>query len=249
MDNMEEQKKEWFETWFDSHYYHVLYKNRDQQEAQSFISQLINYLNPKPNSSVLDLACGKGRHAIQLSESKLNVTGLDLSKNSIASAKQFEKSNLKFDVHDMRMVYRKNAYDFIFSLFTSFGYFNNVSDNVEMLQSVAEQLTPNGIFVLDFLNANVVRANLKEHEIKNVENISFQINKRIENNIVFKDISIQDQEKKSSFQERVQLFNKLTLQNMLLENGLKPIAVFGDYGLNDYDANESSRLILIAEKI
>ncbi|GAB3824781.1 hypothetical protein GCM10028895_33590 [Pontibacter rugosus] len=51
---------EWFSTWFDSPYYHILYKDRDMQEARHFMDKLLAYLHPKPHEKILDLACGKG---------------------------------------------------------------------------------------------------------------------------------------------------------------------------------------------
>src|SRR5436853_6516213 len=61
-------KREWFESWFDSPYYHVLYKERDDLEARSFLDSLIGYLNPAPGSTILDVACGKGRHSLYLNQ-------------------------------------------------------------------------------------------------------------------------------------------------------------------------------------
>ena len=52
----------WFINWFDSPYYHILYKNRDEKEAEFFIENLVQYLNLKKRSKLLDIACGKGRH-------------------------------------------------------------------------------------------------------------------------------------------------------------------------------------------
>ena len=117
--------KDWFSEWFDSRYYHILYKNRDQQEAERFLKNLSKLELFKKNSKIIDIACGKGRHSLFLSELGYDVTGVDLSKNSIKHAKQFEKENLKFDVADMRETYKNNSFDISLNLFTSFGYFNN----------------------------------------------------------------------------------------------------------------------------
>ncbi len=73
----------WFKDWFNSPYYHQLYFNRDEKEAAAFIDKLINYLQPAPNASMLDVACGKGRHSIHLAEKGFDVTGIDLSEDSI----------------------------------------------------------------------------------------------------------------------------------------------------------------------
>ena len=59
---------EWFSNWFNSTYYHLLYKSRDFVEAENFINNLIDkYKFPKHNL-FLDLACGKGRHSIFLNK-------------------------------------------------------------------------------------------------------------------------------------------------------------------------------------
>ena len=127
------EKNDWFASWFDTNYYHLLYKNRNDDEARLLIEHLVGYLNLAPNSKVLDLACGKGRHSITLNELGFDVLGIDLSSNSIEEAKQFENETLHFDVCDMRNSFTKNTFDVVFNLFTSFGYFDNKSDNEKVI--------------------------------------------------------------------------------------------------------------------
>ena len=79
---------DWFHDWFNSPYYHLLYRHRDEQEAAAFIERLIGHLQPPPGSRMLDVACGKGRHAVQLARHGFEVTGIDLSEESIAFAQQ-----------------------------------------------------------------------------------------------------------------------------------------------------------------
>ena len=82
----------WFVNWFDSPYYHTLYKNRDEKEAQVFIDNLVHHLQIKKGSKLIDIACGKGRHATYFNSLGLDVVGVDLSPNSIASAKKNENN-------------------------------------------------------------------------------------------------------------------------------------------------------------
>src|SRR5688572_19479368 len=98
----------WFKDWFNSPYYHQLYFQRDDAEAAAFIDKLIDHLQPSPRSMMLDVACGKGRHSIQLASKGYFVTGIDLSEDSIIEAKKFETDNLEFFVHDMRLPFRIN---------------------------------------------------------------------------------------------------------------------------------------------
>ena len=88
--------KAWYKDWFNSPYYHLLYNNRDDDEAQAFLERLITYLQPKPNTKMLDVACGKGRHSKALAEMGFDVTGIDLSQSSIEEAKldETEKPSL-----------------------------------------------------------------------------------------------------------------------------------------------------------
>ena len=113
----------WFVHWFNSPYYHTLYKNRDEKEAKIFIDNLVVKLHLKKDSKLIDVACGQGRHANYFHKKGMNVVGVDLSKNSIATAKQSKKKNLQFSIHDMREVYKNNHFDIATNLFTSLGYF------------------------------------------------------------------------------------------------------------------------------
>nr|MCU0349019.1 methyltransferase domain-containing protein [Saprospiraceae bacterium] len=120
---MENGKSDWFKNWFNSPYYHLLYKNRDEQEAKNFIDRLLTELRPLDGATVLDLACGKGRYSRYLASKQYKVTGLDIAEESIRFAQQFENEHLSFFQHDMRLPYRINYFDYIFNFFTSFGYF------------------------------------------------------------------------------------------------------------------------------
>src|SRR5215471_8363021 len=94
---------QWFRDWFNSPYYHKLYFERNEQEAKDFIDALIRYLQPPPLSPMLDVACGRGRHAKLLADKGFDVTGFDLAPDSIAYAKQYEHEYLHFYEHDMRL--------------------------------------------------------------------------------------------------------------------------------------------------
>ena len=79
--NIDSDKK--YNNWFDSKYYHILYDNRDNNEAKGFVETILKHLKLKKNSKILDAACGKGRHSVEIEKFGYNVTGIDLSKNSI----------------------------------------------------------------------------------------------------------------------------------------------------------------------
>ena len=171
---MQKETDTWYTSWFDTPFYHILYKDRDYEEAGFFMKKLTSFLNLSENSKILDLACGKGRHAKYLNEIGYDVTGVDLSVSSIEYAKQFERENLHFEVHDMCLPYPKK-FDAVFNLFTSFGYFEKENDNLRTIKSIKEELKPNGYGVIDFLNTEYVINNLVPTEVKTVEGIDFYI--------------------------------------------------------------------------
>jgi cyclopropane fatty-acyl-phospholipid synthase-like methyltransferase len=239
------QDKNWFINWFNSPYYHVLYKDRNEQEAEHFIDNLVSFLKPAPSSKTLDLACGKGRHAIYLNKKGLDVTGVDLSEESIRHARQFENETLSFYVHDMRRTLIINGYDFVFNLFTSFGYFEKDSDNKATLKAATGALKMSGTLVLDFMNVNKSMQNLRPEETKIVNGITFQIKRIVEKNFIVKDIHFTDQGKDYHFQERVRALTLDDFKNYFTDCGLSIKYLFGDYQLNTFDPEKSDRLILI----
>jgi len=240
----------WFESWFNSPYYHILYQHRDDKEAELFIEHLYRQLNIRPQHTILDLACGAGRHAIYMASKGNNVMGIDLASNSIEDAnfKAREKGlseKLHFQVEDMRHFDLNRTFDFIFNLFTSFGYFENKEDNLKVLHCAKKHLKENGVLVIDYLNSQLVRAKGEERYTKNLAGIEFSIHKYFEQDFVIKEIKINDQGKWSEFKEKVQLFEPHELETMLENAGLKILGHYGDYNLTPYDA-QSSRSILLA---
>lgn len=244
---MKMQGKEWFADWFDTTYYHTLYKNRDVSEAKQFIQRLIEYLPLKKDDRVLDLACGKGRHAVTLSECGFKVLGVDLSVNSIYEAKQFENDSLAFAVHDMREVLPNEQFDGIFNLFTSFGYFDSIDENQKAVNSIAKMLKSDGILVIDFMNAHQVVANLVESETKCVDGITFNIRRNFDGTHIYKHISFYADGQEHSFTEKVQALTLGDFSALLDAANFKILDSFGDFDLKPFEETTSDRLIIIAQ--
>lgn len=234
----------WFVSWFDSPYYHILYKDRDYTEAQLFMDNITNYLNLPEEAKILDLACGKGRHSIYLNQLGYEVTGADLSENSIAEAKKAENETLNFQVHDMRISF-EDKFDAIFNLFTSFGYFENDVDNLSTLIAIQQSLSEYGFAVIDFMNVHRVIASLVPEEVKTVEDIDFNIKRYYQNGHIFKEIDFEDQGEKFHFTEKVKALTLDDFENLMEQAGIYLLDTFGDYKLNKFHKEKSERLILI----
>ena len=238
----------WFVSWFNSPYYHILYKDRDVTEAEAFVDRLVEFLNVQKGLRVLDLACGKGRHSVRLHKLGYEVIGLDLSEESIAEAKLNEQEGLEFFEHDMRELYWNEYFNLVVNLFTSFGYFHNKEDDQRTISSVADSLILDGVFVLDFMNAAKVIDNLVAYEEKNIDNIKFEITRSVEEDMIIKRIHVIDGEVELDFEEQVDALQLDDFLKYLNEAGLIVDSIFGDYQLNPFNKKTSDRLIIIAKK-
>ena len=241
------QKKEWFAEWFDTRYYHILYQNRNDEEAKRFIEALLTLLKLSPNASLLDLACGKGRHSVTLNANGYRVLGVDLSPQSIAYAKQFENQDLSFSVHDMRFPIDGENFDSVFNLFTSFGYFDSQAENVQVCTAIAKMLKPGGKLVIDFMNATKVISNLVVKEHKSLSGIDFDISREYTGTHIVKDIRFTDNGEDYHFTERVQTIDRSEFVKLLAPY-FNIEFTFGSFDLDEYIPEKSDRLIIIASR-
>ena len=183
-----------------------------------------------------------------INQQGFTVFGIDLSSESITYAQQFENDNLHFAIHDMRLDFQENSYDYVLNLFTSFGYFEKDEDNQKAINSMANNLQVGGKVIIDFMNAKKVISNLVFDEIKKTENIDFHIQRKTEDGYIIKDIRFQNKGEEFHFQERVQVLCLSDFSKYLQNAGLKVINLWGDYELNDFDVINSNRLIIVAQK-
>jgi cyclopropane fatty-acyl-phospholipid synthase-like methyltransferase len=241
-------KKEWFAEWFDSPYYHTLYKNHDEQEAQRALDTLLRALDLPAGARVLDLACGKGRHSRYLAEQGYDVTGLDISEQSIVFARQFEHERLAFYQHDMRLPFRHNYYTAVMNMFTSFGYFKTDADHERTIRNVALGLQPGGLFLLDYFNSNWVVRNVVRRDTKTVDNIQFHLKKTIRGGHIYKTVEFVTGGRHFHFRERVRLFQLIDFQAFFAATGLELVKTIGGYDGSDFDPKNSKRLIMIVRK-
>ncbi|HTB53505.1 MAG TPA: class I SAM-dependent methyltransferase [Ferruginibacter sp.] len=241
----------WFKDWFNSPYYHLLYANRDDREAAAFIDKLIDHLKPAPGATMLDVACGKGRHSIHLAEKGFDVTGIDLSEASISEALTHQTDNLHFYIHDMRLPFWINYFDYAFNFFTSFGYFKTKRENDNAIRTIAQSINGNGHFVMDYLNTQCTQTNAINNIEKEINGVQYAITKWFDESFFYKKIVVTDKAlpKPLQYTEMVAKFSLADFTEMFEKQGLQIKEVYGDYNFSPYDVNSSQRLIMIARKI
>ena len=243
-------EKAWYKGWFNSSFYHKLYFERDEKEAKAFIKKLIDHLQPAPGSRMLDVACGKGRHSKTLASLGFMVTGIDISFDSIAYAKQFEKDNLDFFVHDMRLPFWGNYFHYAFNFFTSFGYFKTRREHDDAIRTIAKSLRPGGKFIIDYLNVHYAEEHLRHNETKQIDGTTYAIHRWDDETHFYKKITVTDPSltQPLEYTEKVAKFSLGDFTDMLAFQGMQVQEVFGDYQFNAYDIRKTPRLIIIAGK-
>lgn len=239
---------EWFVDWFDSPYYHLLYNHRNYAEADAFIGHLSNHLQLPTGSAIWDLACGKGRHSLALAKLGFDVTGTDLSKSSIAEASKQNAEHLRFVVHDMRLPFHQNHFDAVFNLFTSIGYFADMQDNQRVFDHVFAALKPEGLFVIDFLNAEKFCDFAETQYEEKRGDLVFRIKKQKNGSAIVKRIEFEADNKRYFFEEQVSLLRLSEFEAFAKTAGFKTVALYGNYQLDAYVPEQSERLILHFKK-
>jgi SAM-dependent methyltransferase len=240
--------KKWYENWFNSPYYHILYHQRNDEEAEFFLTNLLEYLKPDQNGKLLDIACGRGRHSIFLNKKGYNLTGIDLSTTNISYAKQFENDRLRFFVHDMRLLFYINYFDLALNLFTSFGYFETEKDHINALRTFRKSLKKDGLLVLDYFNSKKIVQDLTREEVKHIDGIDFHINKKVIDGNIVKSIAFHHKKEDFLFREEVKAFTSEDFERMFVKSGLEVTAQFGDYSLSPFNEKTSDRIIFICRK-
>jgi len=227
----------WYKTAFRGPYLD-LYRHRSEEAAVEEAAFAVRAMGLAPDSLLLDLGCGAGRHARAIAAGGLRVVGLDLSRELLAAAEGVARVRA-----DMRRLPLAGVFDAAASFFTSFGYFDD-DENRGVLGEVARILRSGGVFFLDFLSAPAVRANLVAESEEEHEGRRYHFRRRIEGGRVLKDVRIVDEGLTLSYTESVRLYARDDLVRLLAEAGIATVACYGDFDGRDY-TTDAPRCILV----
>ncbi|WP_100372031.1 class I SAM-dependent methyltransferase [Bacillus sp. FJAT-45037] len=241
------------EYWYEEHFnedYLMVYKHRNDELAQHELQKLMTFIPYKKGQYLLDLCCGNGRHSRWFFKKGLHVTGVDLSETLLEDAKKQQGSeDIQYIRSDMRHITFLNQFDVVVNLFTSFGYFEDDLENEQVLKNAYNALVPQGYFIFDYLNPAFLEKNLVPFSKEVIDQLSILQYRTIEDNTVIKKIKIEDQEgSKRQYEERVKLYSREQLDNMIKQSGFQINHTFGDYDGSLYNKTQSSRLIYVCQK-
>lgn len=242
-------RRPWFRDWFGSEYL-ALYPHRDRAEARRAVTLLREAVGLGPGARVLDVGCGPGRHLGELRRIGCRATGLDLSRRMIEAARDAAPGACLVRADMRSLPFRSECFDVVTSYFTSFGYFDDQNDDLVLLSEVRRVLRKGGWYLLDFLNADEVVANLRAEDRRTVSGLDIIQRRRLVEGgrVIEKRIRIEAGRSVSAreFQERVRLYRPRDLDGMLVRTGLIPGPVFGGYDRTPHTST-SPRYIVLAQ--
>jgi SAM-dependent methyltransferase len=255
----------WYKDWFDSGAYELVYHDRGLVDAAPLIDLIEAEAAPPHDGRILDVACGRGRHARLLAARGYRVTGIDFSAKAIETAlRRAREEDVSVDFHegDMRALPFNRCFDGVLNLFTSFGYFYDDFENEVAIEEMRRALVPGGFLFQDFLNADYVAETLvpEDERVIDSEELGEVIvrqkrwvrgingGRRLEKRIELHCLHHADGEPdRYSYTESVRLFTLADFERMYDQAGLRLEKTFGHYDGRPHGP-DTPRLILLARR-
>jgi len=202
--------------------------------------------------SILDVACGFGRHSIKLAEKGHYVTGIDRMDGFLCAAHkraEFQGLKINFIQKDMREVVFNEEFDRALLLFTGFGYFSD-DQNLEVLKNISKSLVPGGLFCFDTFNRDAFLKDFLPYHVQEIRN-DLMIDRNTfdpkTGRLIDKRIIIRDGKRKNvPFSIRLYDYNEI--ERLLDQGGMKIDRIYGDWDKSPFTV-DSKGMKIIAKKI
>lgn len=244
---------EWFEDeslWIET--YPFTFSEQRFAAAEEEVNKIVALVNFQ-GTSVLDLCCGPGRHAVVLAKRGCAVTGVDRSKFLLQKAEEranAEGVRIEFVHEDMRNFARPAAYDLALNFFTSFGYFNDREDDIKVLRNIYTSLRPEGVCFLEMISKEWLAKNLLATSSMEAPDGSLRVERheisddwsRIRNEWI---VIREGRTKVFKFDHTI--YSGQELKDRLYQVGFKRVKLFGDLDGHEYGVN-ARRLVAAAWK-
>jgi len=203
--------------------------------------------------SLLDLACGPGRHAIPFAQAGYSVTGVDCTSYLLQKARERATRagvTLEWVKQDMREFLRPDTFDLAINLFTSFGYFDEAADNRRVLENLYASLKPGGVFVFDHLGKEILAAKFQATLSEALPDGRLLIQRvsviddwsRIEGEWI-----VVRENDTTTFHNRHWLYSGQEIRDLLASVGFAEVSLYGSLEMTPYGP-QAQRLVAVARK-
>jgi SAM-dependent methyltransferase len=243
----------WYDGFFEAEWLDYLSLPSDPEVTVRQVDFLLEQLGLASGASVLDVACGRGRHSVELAQRGFRVTGIDLSPRSLELARAAAADagvEVEFRGLDMRELDYDGVFDGAINVFTSFGYFEEDEENDRVLHGIARALRPAGRFLIDTINPIALARVFQDHDWKEFDDGSVMMEHRWQDQLAGRGggmwTFIHPDGSRSVLEHSVRLYAPWELRILLERCGL---TVKRAYGTSDgTDLGEGTRTILLAQK-
>ena len=230
----------------------ILFAERRWLDTPAEVDQVVSLLGIGPETHILDLCCGVGRHSLELARRGFRVTGVDRTRLYLDRAsKQAEAEGLKIEFvqDDMRTFCRPDAFDVVINLFTSFSYFEDPEEDRQVLVNVYRSLKPGGVFLLEMLGKEILARIFRERDWHEENGVLILEERKLSKNwgwiesrwIIIKDTS------RTELKLSHRLYSAVELTSLLTGCGFTHVDGYGDLAGSAYD-HMANRLVIVAHK-
>lgn len=243
---------DWCKDYFDEWYGELILDSIPAEITKQQTNLLIRSLLLDPKKTVMDLGCGKGRHALALAREGYQVTALDFSQSYIeelTTQSQKESLSIRTLLQDMRCWNESDRYHALYMMFTSFGYYSD-EENEKIIFLIASSLKKGGRFLLDIENREYILKFFIHEKWREKENgfllerhKFFPLTSWLTTKRVF--VNKTGEQKQSVRQYR--LYSAHEIIHLAKKAGLSLVESMGDYSGIQFQIN-SPRIIFVFEK-
>ncbi len=216
------------------------------------VEKIIQLLDIKPDSVILDLCCGPGRHSLEFAKRGHQVTGIDSTQKYLTEAREnTQNQGLKIDfVHsDMRDYCNPDHFDIVLNLFTSFGYFKDQSDDKKVLKNIYKSLKEKGKVIIELFGKEILAHHFRERDWYEEQGILFLEERKLSDDwgwLTNRWIKVTEN-KKEEFIITHRLYSGIELSTLLKNLGFKEVKIYGSIEGIPYNQN-AKRLVVVGVK-
>jgi len=246
--------QEWPVTFFDGDYLRIYEPQLTPELTRAEVDFISGALDLPHGAAVLDVGCGIGRHAVGMAQRGYRVTGVDFSAPYLEIAAQ---AAAKIGVQvtwrrcDMRELDDVDAFDAVYSYFTSFGYYQD-AENEAVLERIVHALKPGGRFLIDMANRERTLTHPQQRGWNPqpgggllMEEVSLDI---VTSRVTSRQILIPPHGGSQVVKTfEIRLYTCAELTALMDRHGLRVISVWGGADRSAY-TSETRRMIILAER-
>jgi SAM-dependent methyltransferase len=245
----------WYKTFFGKDYLQIYAPVLSPERTQREVDGIINLLALPVGSTILDLCCGHGRHAIPLAQRGYKVTGQDLSEVFLHEAQlqaEAQHAQVRWVHSDMRNIPFEHEFDAVINIFTAFGYLENEEEDQKVLQQVYKALKPGGLFLLETVQRDGLMRRYLSQGINRYPDGLIVLEERNFNLLTSRNevqvTMLHPDGRRTGYSHSLRIYTLTELVHMLAEAGLQVQAYYGAWDGSALTM-DTFRLILVSQKV